>query len=192
MSMFTLAISCLTPSNLPWFMDLTFQAPVQYCSLQYQTLLSSPDTSTTGHCFLFGSASSILLELFLHSSPVAYWTSTDLGGRGAVSLSVSYLFAFANCSWSSQDKNTEAVCHSLFQWITFCNNSLPRPVCLGWPHIAWLMVSLSYTKLWSMWSLWLVFCDCGFHSVCPLMGRGLCKLPDGKGENWVLGQGHVQ
>ena len=23
--------------------------------------------------------------------------------------------------------------------------------------------------LWSMWSLWLVFCDCGFHSVCPLM-----------------------
>ena len=33
MSMFTLAISCLTTSNLPWFMDLTFQVPMQYCSL---------------------------------------------------------------------------------------------------------------------------------------------------------------
>ena len=26
-------------------MDLTFQVPMQYCSLQHQTLLSSPDTS---------------------------------------------------------------------------------------------------------------------------------------------------
>ena len=34
LSMFTLAISCLTSSNLPWFMDLTFQVPIQYCSLQ--------------------------------------------------------------------------------------------------------------------------------------------------------------
>ena len=30
-SMFTLAISCLTTSNLPWFMDITFQVPMQYC-----------------------------------------------------------------------------------------------------------------------------------------------------------------
>ena len=30
---FTLAISCLTTYNLPWFMDLTFQVPMQYCSL---------------------------------------------------------------------------------------------------------------------------------------------------------------
>ena len=28
MSTFTLAISCLTTSNLPWFMHLTFQVPV--------------------------------------------------------------------------------------------------------------------------------------------------------------------
>ena len=31
--MFNLAISCLTTSNLPWFMDLTFQVLIQYCSL---------------------------------------------------------------------------------------------------------------------------------------------------------------
>ena len=79
MLMFTLAIFCLTTSNLPWFMDLTFQIPMQYCSLQHQTWLTSPVTSTTGHYFCFGSASSFFLELFLHSSPVAYCVPTDLG-----------------------------------------------------------------------------------------------------------------
>ena len=62
-----------------WFTDLTFQVPVQYCSLQHRTLLSPPDTSTTGRCFCFGSASSFLLELFFCSSPVAYWAPADLG-----------------------------------------------------------------------------------------------------------------
>ena len=49
-------------------MDLTFQVPMQYCSLQHQTLLPSPITSTTGCCFCFG--------LFLHS----FWSyfSTNL------------------------------------------------------------------------------------------------------------------
>ena len=56
--MFTLAIFCLSTSNLPRFMDLTFQVPMQYCSLQHQTLLPSPITSTTGCCFFFGSISS--------------------------------------------------------------------------------------------------------------------------------------
>ena len=71
--------SRLTTSNLPWFMDLTFQVPMQYCSLQHQTLLLSPVTSTTGYCFCFGSIPSFILELFLHWSPVAYWAPTDLG-----------------------------------------------------------------------------------------------------------------
>ena len=74
MSTFTLAISCLITSNLPWFMDLTFQVPMQYCSLQHQTLLPTPVTSTTGCCFYFGSISSFFLELFLHWSPVALGT----------------------------------------------------------------------------------------------------------------------
>ena len=79
MSTFTLALSCLTTSNLPWFIYLTFQVPMQYCSLQHLTLLSPPDTSTTGHCFHFGSASSFLLELLLYYSPVVYWTPTNMG-----------------------------------------------------------------------------------------------------------------
>ena len=133
--------------------------------LYHQTLLPPPDTSTTGDRFGFNSASSFLLELFLCSSPITYWTSTDLG----VHLSVSYLFAFSYCSWGSQGKNAEVVCHSLLQGTMFCQNSPPWPVHLGWPYMAWLIVLLSYTKLWSMWSFWLVFCDCGFYSVCPLM-----------------------
>ena len=31
----------------------------------------------------------------------------------------SYHFAFSYCSWGSQGKNTEVVCHSLLQWTTF-------------------------------------------------------------------------
>ena len=71
MLMFTLGIYLIT-SNLPWFMDLTLQVPVQYCSLQQQTLFPSPVTFTFGCCFCFGSVSSFFLELFLHWSPVAY------------------------------------------------------------------------------------------------------------------------
>ena len=90
MLMFTLAISYLTTSNLPWFMDLIFQVPMQCCSLQHQILLSPPDTSTPGPCFHFGSVSSFLLELFLCSSLVAIGNLLTQG----ILLSVSYLCLF--------------------------------------------------------------------------------------------------
>ena len=76
--MFTLAISCLTTSNLLWFMDLTSQVPMQYCSLQHQTLLPLPVASTAGLCFCFSSFSLFFLELFLCFSSVAYWAPTHL------------------------------------------------------------------------------------------------------------------
>ena len=78
MSTFILAISYSNSSNLPWFMYLTLQVPIQYCSLQLQTLLPSLITSTTGFCFCFGSISSLFLGLFLQWSPVAYWAPTNL------------------------------------------------------------------------------------------------------------------
>ena len=88
MSMFTLAISRLTTSSLSWFMNLTFQVPMQYCSLQHRTLLLSPVPSPTGCCFCFDSIPSFFLELFLHWSPVGYWAPTDLGSS---SFSVLFL-----------------------------------------------------------------------------------------------------
>ena len=85
MSVLTLAISFLTTSNLPWFMDLTFQVPMQYCSLQHRTLLLSPGTSTNGYCFCFGSIPSFFLELFLHWSPVAYLQRYYFANKGSSS-----------------------------------------------------------------------------------------------------------
>ena len=45
-------------------------------------------------------------------------------------------------------------------------------------------------RLWFMWSVWLVFCDCGFHSVCLLMEKDKIswKLPNGRDWlRWKLG-----
>ena len=98
MSMSTLSISCSTTSNLPRFMSLTFQVPMQYCSLQHQTFLPSPVTSTTEWCFCFGSVSSFFLELFLHWSPVAYWAPTDLGSSSFSVLSFCLFILFMGFS----------------------------------------------------------------------------------------------
>ena len=101
MLMFTLAISYLTTSSLPWFMDLTSQVFMQCYSLRHRTLLLSPVPSTTRYCFCFDSISSFFLELFLHCSPVAYLAPTDLGSSSFSVLS----FSFFKCSWGSQGKN---------------------------------------------------------------------------------------
>ena len=98
MSTFTLAISCLTTSILLWFMDVTFQVPMQYCSLQHWTLPLSSVPSTPGYCFCFGSIPSFSLELFLHWSPVAYWAPTDLGSSSFSSLSFCLLILFMGFS----------------------------------------------------------------------------------------------
>ena len=66
--------------------------------------------------------------------------------------------------------NTEVICHSLLQWTTFCQTTPPWPVHLGQPHTAWLSF-IELDKGWSMWSDWLVVCDCGFSLSalwCPL------------------------
>ena len=81
MLMFILTVSCLITSSLPWFMELTFQVPMQYCSLQHWVLLSSPDTSTIECHFCFGTAASFFFGLLVVfcSSPVACWTPSDPG-----------------------------------------------------------------------------------------------------------------
>ena len=134
MSTFIFAISCLTTSNLPWFMELTFQVPMQYCCLQHQTLLLSPVTSTTGCCFCFGCVSSLFLELFLLIS------SSILGTYQPKEFIFQCPIFLPYCPRGSQDKNAEVVCHSLLQWTIFCQNSPPWPVHLGWPCPAWLRI----------------------------------------------------
>ena len=54
---------------------------MQYCSLQHQILLLSLHTSTASIIYFDPSTSFFLglLVVLLHSSPVAYWTPSDLG-----------------------------------------------------------------------------------------------------------------
>ena len=136
--MFTLAISCLTTSNLPWFMDLTFQVPMQYCSLQHQTLLPSPITSTTGYCCYFGSVSSFFLELFLHWPPVAYWAPTELGNSSfsvlSFCLSILFMGFLRQGYWSGLPFTSPVDC------ILSDLSTMTRPS--GWPHTA----RLSFTE----------------------------------------------
>ena len=118
MLMFTLTVSCLTTSYLSWFMDLTFQVLMQYCSLQHQTLFPSPVTSATGHCFCFSSVSSFFLELFCHSSPVAYWAPTNLGSSSFTFISFYLFILFMGFS---RKEYWSLVFHSCLQWTTFCH-----------------------------------------------------------------------
>ena len=68
-------------------MDLTFQILMQYYFLQHQSLLSPTNTSTTQHLFCFGPVTPFFLELFPHSSPVAYCTPSDPGGSSSSVIS---------------------------------------------------------------------------------------------------------
>ena len=145
-------------------MDLTFQVPMQYCSLQHWTLLLSPVTSTTGCYFCFGSIPSFFLELFLHWSPVTYWTPTNLGSSSFSVLSFCLFLLFMGFSrqeyWSGLPFPSP-VNHILSDVSTMT-------VCLGWPHMTWLsFIELDTTvvhviRLASFLWLW-------FQSVCPLM-----------------------
>ena len=149
MSMFTLAISCLTTSNLPWFMDL-FQFPMQYCFLRHQNLLPSPLTSTTVCCF--GSVSSFFLELFLHWSPVACWAPTYLWSSSFSVLSFCLFILFMGSSRQEY-------------W-----SGLPFPSPVGhilsdlstMTHLSWLtLYSMAHSfieldKAVVLWLVWLV------------------------------------
>ena len=142
MLMFSLVISCLNMLNLPWFMNLTFQVLMQYCSLQHWTLLSPSDTSTDECCFCFGPAILMgAISNYLLCLPGAYWTPSGLEGSSSGVIS---FFTFSYCPWGSPGKNTGVGCHLLLQWTAFCQKSSLWPIYLGWPCRVWLIVWLSY------------------------------------------------
>ena len=139
MSMFTLVISCLTAFNLPWSMDLIFQVPMQYCSLQHQTLILSPVPFITGCCFSFGSIPSFFLELFLHWSPVAYWAPTDLGSSSFSVLFFCFFILFMGFSrqeyWSGLPFPSP-VDHILSDLSTMTHPSSVAPHAMAYFHWA--------------------------------------------------------
>ena len=160
MSVFTLAI-CLTTSNLPWFMDLTFQVLMQYCSLQHWSLLPLPVTFTTGHYFLFGSISSFFLGLFLHCSPVAYWAPSNLGSSSFSFLSLCLFIQFMGFSrqeyWSGLPFSS-SVDHVLSELST-----MTRPSWVALHGMAYGFIELNKAvvhviSLVSFLWLWFSFC----------------------------------
>ena len=157
MSMFTLAISCLTTSNLPWFMDLIFQIPMQYCSLKHQTSITSHIHNWVFVCF--ASVSSFFLDLFLHWSPVAYWAPTDLGSSSFSILSFCLFILFMGFSrqeyWSGLPfpSPVDHILSDVSAWL----------IRLGGPHKTWLSFIELDKAVVLVWLDWLVFCDYGFN-----------------------------
>ena len=88
MSMFTLTISYLTTSYLPWFMDLTLQVPMQYFFVQQGTFLPSPQL---GAVFLG-------LSLFIFSWAISLLFSTSILGTHQ---SGEFVFQFSSVQWLS-------------------------------------------------------------------------------------------
>ena len=100
---------------------------MQYCSLQHWTLLPSPVTSTSGCCFHFGSVSSFFLELFIHSSPAAYWASIDLGSSSFSVISFYHFILFMG--FSKQEYWNDLPFPSAVDHIL---SELSTTTCLSW------------------------------------------------------------
>ena len=151
--MFTLSISCLTTANLPWFMDLTFLVPMQYCSLQLQTMLLSPVPSTTEHHFHFSPAMPFFLKLLviaLCSSPVAHWTPSNKRGSSSGLISSFLLILFVGFlqqeGWSVLPFPPPMV-HVLSALFT-----MTHPSCVALHGMAYRFIDYSYChvilKIW--------------------------------------------
>ena len=153
-------------------MDVTFQVPMQYCSLQHRTLLTSPVTSTTGYCFCIGSIPSFFLELFLHWSPVAYWAPTDLGSSSFSVLSFCLFILFMGFLrqeyWSGlpfpspvdhivSDFSTMTlpswVAHTA--WLSFIELDKAVVCVIRWPSFLWLWFQC----------VWLLMPSCNIYSL---------------------------
>ena len=164
MSVFVLAISCLTTSNLPWLRDLTFQVPMQYCYriglyFHHQAHLQ------LDYGFHFSTASSFLLELFLCSSAVAYSAPTDLGGSsfGVLSFCLFILFmGFSRQEYWSGLPFPSPVDHALSELSTMTRLSLVALHSMAHSFTELDKAVIQVISLDSFLWLW-------FHSVCPLM-----------------------
>ena len=106
-----------------------------------------------------------------------------------VHLSLSFYIINFNRSWLMKGSNKRQYHIFFYLFILFTGFSrqeywgvlsFPSPVdhilseLSTMTHPSWVALHgmahsfIELDKLWAMWSVWLVFCDYGFHSVCPL------------------------
>ena len=131
LAIFCCAIFCLTTSNLPWFKDLTFQVLMQYCSLQHWTLLPSPVTSTTGHCFLFG----YFFILSRIISPLFYSSILGTYRPGEFIFQCPLFLPFHGFHGVLEARILKWFAVPFSSWPRFVRTLHRDPVCPGWPCI---------------------------------------------------------
>ena len=140
MLMFTLAISCLITSNLPWFMD---QVPTEYCSLQHWTLLPSPVTSIPG-CFFFLLWLHLLILSGVISSLYSFLCVFHLWGF--INIILISCEEFGSCSFSDRKISST----SLGQWAWKCWGSWGKVSFLcqreAWRSCSPLVIGLKQHK----------------------------------------------
>ena len=116
----------------------------------------------------------ILSEQDFSSSSVAYWTPTDLGG------STYSIISFHTVYGVLKARILKWFAIPFFNGPCFVTNLHHDPSIWGAPWTAWPRASLSYTRLWAMWSFWLASYDCGFHSgICGMVVLASFCLLDG-------------
>ena len=149
--MFTLAISCLTTSNLPLFMDLTFQVPTWYGSLKCQTF-------TTRHIHNWKSfslcPSCFLLSATIGNCPLLFPSSIlDTFRPGRLIFWCHIFLPFLTVHGILQARTLE--------WFAIPSSSGPCFVrtphydpSVGWSCTAWLIASSSSASPYAMTGMW--------------------------------------
>ena len=139
-------------------MHLTFQVPIQYCSLQYRTLLSPPDISTTERHFHFGPA--IFLSGAISNCPVlfhssisdTFWPGDSSSGAIAFCLFIQFMRFLWQEYWSVLPfpPSEDLVLSELFTM-----THLSWVALHGMAHsFTELHSPFATTRLWSMKGVW--------------------------------------
>ena len=130
--MFSLPIYCLTTSNLPWFMDILGSYAILLFTVS--DLASITSHIPTWVLFLLWLHPFILFGVISPLISSSMFSPTDLGSSFFNILSFCLFILFMGFSrqeyWSGLP--------FLLQQTTFCQNSPPWPIRLGWPYTAWL------------------------------------------------------
>ena len=157
------------PSHV-WPLPICFDLWMEHSRYLYDIALYSIGLclyhvkSTTGCCFCFRSIFSFFLELFLHWSPAAYWSPTDLGSSSFSIISFLFFILFMGFSrqeyWSGLPFPSP-VDHILSDLSTMTCPSWLAPQGMAWFHWVRKGCGPSVTRLTSFLWLW-------FQCVCRL------------------------
>ena len=110
-----------------------------------------------------------------NSCPLSPWCYLTISSFATPFCPINIKRIFGIISWwnTTQSRNytVQGVLKArIVEWFAIPFTNGPRFVkslhhgLSRWLCTAWLVASLSYTRLWSMWLFWLAFCDCGFCS----------------------------